>query len=105
MRCSFEPHRHSSDCYNAQGELSCGYWDGYIHEHDEKCYDSNGVLICTLEEHPMHKHTDGCYNWEKQLICTLPESEGTSTRMRAIGRKNRLAVCLRAKATSTRRIA
>ena len=30
---------------NAQGELSCGYWDGYIHEHDEKCYDSNGVLL------------------------------------------------------------
>ena len=76
MRCSFEPHHHSSDCYNAQGELSCGYWDGYIHEHDEKCYDSNGVLICTLEEHPMHKHTDACYNWEKQLTCTLTESEG-----------------------------
>ena len=76
MRCSFEPHHLSPTCYNAQGELSCGYWDGYIHEHDEKCYDSNGVLICTLEEHPMHKHTDACYNWEKQLICTLPESEG-----------------------------
>ncbi len=70
-------HRHTADCYGADGELVCGYADFVIHTHDDSCYDENGELWCTLPEIRTHEHTDACYaRGGGELICGLEESDG-----------------------------
>lgn len=84
--CSAETlgiHRHSPECYDAEGALICGYADFVVHTHDDACYDETGALWCTLPEVYAHEHTEACFETvaadeatgetQAVLTCTLPE--------------------------------
>ena len=58
---TLEIHRHTADCYDADGNPTCGYADFVVHSHDSRCYDETGNLWCPLPEIEAHRHTAGCY--------------------------------------------
>lgn len=58
---TLEIHRHTADCYDADGNPTCGYADFVVHSHDSRCYDETGNLWCPLPEIKAHRHTAGCY--------------------------------------------
>ena len=58
---TLEIHRHTADCYDSEGNLTCGYADFVVHQHDSACYDENGNLWCPLPEIEAHEHTGSCY--------------------------------------------
>ena len=58
---TLEIHRHTADCYDANGNPTCGYADFVVHSHDSRCYDEKGSLWCPLSEIEAHRHTAGCY--------------------------------------------
>ena len=66
---TLEIHRHTADCYDANGNPTCGYADFVVHSHDSRCYDENGNLWCPLPEIEAHQHTDGCFDADGNLIC------------------------------------
>ena len=80
---TLEIHRHTADCYDADGNPTCGYADFVVHRHDSGCYDEAGNLWCPLPEIEAHRHTadcyalpeghthaDGCYTLERgNLVC------------------------------------
>ena len=80
---TLEIHRHTADCYDANGNPTCGYADFVVHSHDSRCYDETGNLWCPLSEIEAHRHTADCYvlpeghthadyEWEQVLSCDLP---------------------------------
>lgn len=58
---TLEIHRHTADCYDANGNPTCGYADFVVHSHDSRCYDETGNLWCPLPEIEAHRHTADCY--------------------------------------------
>ena len=74
LSCAFTTHVHGESCYNADGQLICGYADYAIHTHDENCYDADGNLVCTLPEVKQHGHDGSCYATETVLACGQDES-------------------------------
>lgn len=58
---TLEIHRHTADCYDADGNPTCGYADFVVHSHDSRCYDEKGSLWCLLPEIEAHRHTADCY--------------------------------------------
>lgn len=58
---TLEIHRHTADCYDADGNPTCGYVDFVVHRHDSRCYDEKGSLWCPLPEIEAHRHTADCY--------------------------------------------
>ena len=58
---TLEIHRHTADCYDADGNPRCGYADFVVHSHDSRCYDEAGNLWCPLPEIEAHRHTADCY--------------------------------------------
>lgn len=58
---TLEIHRHTADCYDADGNSRCGYADFVVHRHDSRCYDETGNLWCPLPEIEAHRHTADCY--------------------------------------------
>lgn len=58
---TLEIHRHTADCYDADGNPTCGYADFVFHSHDSRCYDETGNLWCPLPEIEAHRHTADCY--------------------------------------------
>lgn len=58
---TLEIHRHTADCYDADGNPTCGYAEFVVHSHDSRCYDETGNLWCPLPEIKAHRHTAGCY--------------------------------------------
>lgn len=58
---TLEIHRHTADCYDANGNPTCGYADFVVHSHDSRCYDETGNLWCPLSEIATHRHTADCY--------------------------------------------
>ena len=58
---TLEIHRHTADCYDANGNPTCGYADFVVHRHDSRCYDGTGNLWCPLPEIEAHRHTADCY--------------------------------------------
>ena len=58
---TLEIHRHTADCYDADGNPTCGYADFVVHRHDSRCYDEKGSLWCPLPEIEAHRHTADCY--------------------------------------------
>ena len=58
---TLEIHRHTADCYDADGNPRCGYADFVVHSHDSRCYDETGNLWCPLPEIEAHRHTADCY--------------------------------------------
>ena len=58
---TLEIHRHTADCYDANGNPRCGYADFVVHRHDSRCYDETGNLWCPLPEIEAHRHTADCY--------------------------------------------
>lgn len=58
---TLEIHRHTADCYDADGNPTCGYAEFVVHSHDSRCYDEKGSLWCLLPEIEAHRHTAGCY--------------------------------------------
>lgn len=80
---TLEIHRHTADCYDANGNPTCGYADFVVYSHDSRCYDETGNLWCPLSEIEAHRHTADCYalpeghthadyEWEQVLSCDLP---------------------------------
>lgn len=67
---TLEIHRHTADCYDANGNPTCGYADFVVHSHDSTCYDENGVLWCPLPEVEVHQRTESCY--------AVPETEASA---------------------------
>lgn len=68
LDCTYEAlgvHKHTEDCYNDEGVLTCEEVDYIVHTHDESCYDSEGNLVCQLPEIKAHTHDESCY--------TMPE--------------------------------
>ena len=66
---TLEIHRHTADCYDADGNPTCGYADFVVHSHDSRCYDENGNLWCPLPEIEAHRHSDACFDADGNLIC------------------------------------
>lgn len=58
---TLEIHRHTADCYDANGNPTCGYADFVVHSHDSRCCDETGNLWCPLPEIEAHRHTADCY--------------------------------------------
>lgn len=58
---TLEIHRHTADCYDADGNPTCGYANFVVHSHDSRCYDEKGSLWCPLTEIEAHRHTADCY--------------------------------------------
>lgn len=58
---TLEIHRHTADCYDADGNPTCGYAEFVVHSHDSRCYDEKGSLWCPLPEIEAHRHTADCY--------------------------------------------
>lgn len=58
---TLEIHRHTADCYDADGNPRCGYAEFVVHSHDSRCYDETGNLWCPLPEIKAHRHTADCY--------------------------------------------
>jgi len=58
---TLEIHRHTADCYDADGNPTCGYADFVVHSHDSRCYDETGNLWCPLPEIKAHRHIADCY--------------------------------------------
>lgn len=58
---TLEIHRHTADCYDADGNPTCGYAEFVVHSHDSRCYDETGNLWCPLPEIKAHRHTADCY--------------------------------------------
>ena len=58
---TLEIHRHTADCYDANGNLTCGYANFVVHSHDSRCYDETGNFWCPLSEIKAHQHTADCY--------------------------------------------
>ncbi len=79
---TLEMHQHTADCYDASGEVNCGYADFVVHTHDAECYDENGALWCPLPEIRTHEHTEACYaQVGGELICDHEESDGSDGHM------------------------
>ena len=74
--CALNLHTHVDSCYDADGNLICGYADFVVHTHNAFCYDDNGELICPLEEIQAHTHDASCYQTNLVQICDLEETEG-----------------------------
>lgn len=73
--CAVQPHAHTEECQDAEGNLICGLADYIVHTHNDDCYDSDGNLACQLAEVPLHQHEDACYAEERFLVCGLEEGE------------------------------
>lgn len=58
---TLEIHQHTADCYDSDGNLTCGYANFVVHRHDSTCYGENGNLWCPLPEIEAHQHTGSCY--------------------------------------------
>ena len=58
---SLNLHRHTSDCFDEEGNPVCGESDFVVHTHDDSCYDAEGKLWCPLPEIREHTHSAGCY--------------------------------------------
>lgn len=76
LDCPISIHEHTSDCYDGDGNLTCGQADYVVHTHDSNCYDKDGNLVCLLPEREAHEHTEDCYKEEKKLVCGKEESAG-----------------------------
>ena len=68
-------HRHTPDCFDADGNLICGQTQVLEHQHSDACFETvaepvdNGTLTCT---DTAHVHTARCYGtWE--LVCGQEE--------------------------------
>ena len=74
--CQLKQHTHTDSCYDAQGNLICGYADFVVHTHDDSCYDADGTLLCPLPQIEAHTHSAACYRDVTVLTCGMEESEG-----------------------------
>ena len=68
-------HRHTPDCFDADGKLVCGQTQILEHQHSDACFETvaepvdTGTLTCT---DTAHVHTARCYGtWE--LVCGQEE--------------------------------
>ena len=73
LECQIDIHTHTDSCYDAEGNIICGYADFVVHTHNASCYAEDGTLICPLDEIEAHTHTDACYEIPGELICGKEE--------------------------------
>ena len=66
LSCNCEIHKHTSDCYDKDNNLICGYADFVVHKHNQSCYGKDGELVCTLPEIEEHIHDSSCFNAAKK---------------------------------------
>ena len=50
LTCKLEVHRHTEQCRDSEGELTCGQADYAVHVHNDDCYGEDGALVCALPE-------------------------------------------------------
>lgn len=74
LECQIDVHTHTDNCYDKEGNLTCGYADFVVHTHDSSCYAEDGTLICPLSEIEAHTHDDSCYREKRVLICGQEET-------------------------------
>ena len=75
--CVATPHQHSDVCFDASGNVICGYADFFIHSHSAICYDGDH-LVCDIPERTPHRHTENCYLGKKVYSCGLTENDSHS---------------------------
>lgn len=76
LECQIDVHTHTDNCYDAGGNIVCGYADFAVHTHNDSCYAEDGTLICPLDETEAHIHDASCYQETRILTCGLDEGEG-----------------------------
>ena len=76
LTCKLEVHRHTEQCRDSEGELTCGQADYAVHVHNDDCYGEDGALVCALPEKEPHVHDAACFEEQKTLVCTQEESAG-----------------------------
>ena len=83
--CGLEEHSHGESCYEkvlskTVQTLACGYDSEDAHVHAAECFDAEGNPTCGKTEEPVHIHDEeACYenyldeegNEQKRLTCTL----------------------------------
>ena len=75
-------HRHTGDCYDAEGNLTCDKQECIvIHQHDSSCY-AQGELVCMLAETQAHTHDESCY--EEEWVLTCEENHDHTTECYAV---------------------
>ena len=73
LRCPFEVHKHTAECYDKDNNLICGYADFAVHRHNKSCYGSDGELLCQLPEIGTHTHDLNCEDKQHELVCGKDE--------------------------------
>lgn len=81
--CGTEEHTHSKTCYKIPGipehnEIDCSLQKN-LHKHTAECYDAGGNLTCEKADYIIHMHNSFCFDTKGELICTLPEIKETHT--------------------------
>ena len=61
-------HHHTSDCYDAHGNLVCKLPEREPHTHDDSCYEERTYLVCGQTTSDEHEHTDACYRTDSFII-------------------------------------
>ena len=61
LTCKLEVHRHTEQCRDSEGELTCGQADYAVHVHNDDCYGEDGALVCALPEKEPHVHDAACF--------------------------------------------
>ena len=68
----FSVHHHTADCYDGNGNLTCGLTEGKLyHKHTDSCRDEEGNIICGLAENELYIEPE--IRTERQLTCGLEE--------------------------------
>lgn len=76
LECQIGVHTHKDSCYDAEGNIVCGYADFVVHTHNDSCYAEDGTLICPLDEIETHTHDASCYRESRVPTCGLEEGSG-----------------------------
>ncbi|MZL69079.1 MULTISPECIES: Cna B-type domain-containing protein [Eubacteriales] len=76
LECQINVHTHKDNCYDAEGNIVCGYADFVVHTHNDSCYAEDGTLICPLDEIEAHTHDASCYRESRVQVCGFEEEAG-----------------------------
>lgn len=76
LECQIGVHTHKDSCYDAEGNIVCGFADFVVHTHNDSCYAEDGTLICPLDEIEAHTHDASCYQETRVSVCGLEERAG-----------------------------
>ncbi len=78
--CGYDAHIHNEDCYRIPEatpvtSLVCESASLGIHKHTTECFDENGEPKWGIADFVLHTHSSDCFGTDGELLCTLPEIE------------------------------